>query len=369
MKRQIFIILTPGFAKDETDTTCIPSLQSFVKNLVHEYPQLRIIVIATDYPFKRAIYQWNDVEIIPLSHQNSKGVKRYWQLIVAYIQLRKFIKKKHPIGILSLWGSYTSLLGHFLAKYNSINHYCWLRGQDVRKGNRVMQLFKHHTKSLITLSEQMNNELEKNYGFRATRVIPMAVDISEFGDFSIVERDIDIIGVGSLIPLKQWEVFVDVISKLVVILPELKCVLCGDGIDRCKLKQLIVEKGLIKNIDLCGQLPHNEVLDMMGRSRILLHPSSYEGYAAVFTEALYAGCHCISFVDPEQNPVEHWHIAKDKEHMISLVKEVLQLPIESFSSIRQYEMKQCVNDIMQLYNVRKTASISFAIAENESLEA
>ena len=45
------VILTPGFPKDETDTTCIPFLQDFILELNDQYPSLKIDILAFDYPF------------------------------------------------------------------------------------------------------------------------------------------------------------------------------------------------------------------------------------------------------------------------------------------------------------------------------
>ncbi len=367
MREQSFLILTPGFPKDKDDTTCIPSIQSFVKCLKREHPTLQIIVVATDYPYTSEPYTWNGVGVIPLNHNNSKRLKRYAQLIKAYTTLKQLKAKNEFAGILSLWCSYTALLGHFFGKRNGIQHYCWLRGQDVRKGNHVARFFSNRSHELISLAPAMNDELEKNYGYRAKKIIPMAVDSETFSDFQPSKKDIDIIGVGSLTQLKQWNVFVDVVAELININPTLKCYLCGDGSERKKLEHLISSKGLSTNIKLTGELPYQQVLELMSQSKILIHPSSYEGYAAVFAEALFAGCHCISFVDPEQQPINHWHIAKSKEEMVKMCKDVLQLPLEEFCSLKQYSMEECVGDILNLYNFWKTSTIPLAIAEKDSL--
>ena len=50
-KQKTFVILTPGFAKDEADSTCIPTQQNFVRALKELYPQLNIIILAFDYPY------------------------------------------------------------------------------------------------------------------------------------------------------------------------------------------------------------------------------------------------------------------------------------------------------------------------------
>ena len=46
------VILTPGFASDESDTSCIPALQDYVLALQQSFPGLRIVVLAFQYPYK-----------------------------------------------------------------------------------------------------------------------------------------------------------------------------------------------------------------------------------------------------------------------------------------------------------------------------
>ena len=77
-----------------------------------------------------------------------------------------------------------------------------------------------------------------------------------------------------------------------------KAVLIGEGPERMKLQSLITALGLQSNISLTGELSHPEVLQWMQRTKIFLHPSSYEGFGVVCIEALHAGAHVISFVKP-----------------------------------------------------------------------
>ena len=45
-------------------------------------------------------------------------------------------------------------------------------------------------------------------------VIPIGIGPSEFMNRKISVRDIDILGVGSLIPLKQYNVFIELLNNL-----------------------------------------------------------------------------------------------------------------------------------------------------------
>ena len=51
------VILSPGFPKDEADTTCLPAHQVFIKSLNKNFPSLKIIILSFQYPFSTSHIQ------------------------------------------------------------------------------------------------------------------------------------------------------------------------------------------------------------------------------------------------------------------------------------------------------------------------
>jgi glycosyltransferase involved in cell wall biosynthesis len=96
---------------------------------------------------------------------------------------------------------------------------------------------------------------------------------------SATVREIDMIIVGSLIERKKLDLLVNVPSHINV------CVV-GDGPLRIKLQEILRDK---KNIILLGAKPNEEALDLLNRSKLLLHCSDDEGLPRVFGEALACG--------------------------------------------------------------------------------
>ena len=95
---------------------------------------------------------------------------------------------------------------------------------------------------------------------------------------------------------------------------------------------------------------HSEILQLMCRSRVLLHPSSYEGFGMVCLEALYAGAHVISFCKPMDLSIAHWHIAVSLEEMLHLTHEILQNPGNDHRSIMPYSMSDSAGAVMKLFD-------------------
>ena len=61
----------------------------------------------------------------------------------------------------------------------------------------------------------------------------------------------------------------------------------------------------------------------MQRSRVFLHPSSYEGFSGVCLEAIYAGARVISFTRPMKKDIEGWKVAASLSEMTQMAEEFL----------------------------------------------
>lgn len=161
-------------------------------------------------------------------------------------------------------------------------------------------------------------------------------------------KHIDILGVGSLIKLKQFDQFISIVAKLKTIFPEIKALLCGKGPEEYRLRQLAKDLGVDKNIEFKGELSHRDVLALMQSSKILLHPSSYEGYSTVALEALYAGCHVISLTFAERSEIKHWHIVHSEEELETKCSAILKEETD-FSQVNVHLMSESTATIMKFF--------------------
>ncbi|HMI77744.1 MAG TPA: glycosyltransferase family 4 protein, partial [Ferruginibacter sp.] len=283
------VILTPGFPESEADTTCLPMQQQLVRNIKETYPNLEIIVLSFQYPYFIKTYKWFDTTVMSFDGRNKGGIARLLRRRKLMGALNVINQKTKIKGILSFWYGECAWIGKQFADKNNIKHYCWILGQDAKKGNKYIKYAKLKGNQLIALSDFLQDEFEKNYGTTPEFVIPPGIDAKQFAH-PIKEKDIDIIAAGSLIPLKQYEIFIEVIAEIKEQVPGIKAMLIGEGPQKNKLQTLIAAHGLESNIILAGELPHPEVLQCMQRGKVFLHPSSYEGFGVVCIEALYAGC-------------------------------------------------------------------------------
>jgi glycosyltransferase involved in cell wall biosynthesis len=348
-KQKTIVILSPGFPADENDTTCIPSMQIFVKGLKQNKPGLHIVVVSFQYPFKAARYNWNGVEVIALA---GKGKGQLFRLIT-WRRVWQTLKQLHGnyqlVGLLSFWMGEAAYMGNRFAKKYGLPHYTWLLGQDAKAGNHYVKQVKPAPGSLIAISDFLAREFSINYHIQPGHTIPTGIDTSLFAA-KPGARDIDIIGVGSLIPLKQYDLFIRIIKSLTVQFPQVKALICGKGPELDYLKKQISRLRLEDHIELKGELSHPEVLALMQRSKILLHTSAYEGYSTVLSEGLYAGCHVVSLVNGmDLRPPQH-HVPANAENIPEIIKELLHDPNLQHESVLAYPVEDITNRVAALFS-------------------
>jgi len=347
-KQKALVILSPGFPANEDDTACIPPQQVFVRALKQCNPQLNVVVISFQYPFKAMTYAWFGVEVIALGGKARGGPYRLLTWKNALSVLRDLNKKYELAGLLSFWLGECALIGGRFARKNNLKHYCWMLGQDAKAGNNYVKQIKPDGSTLIALSDFLVREFSINYGIKPGQVIPPGVDTSLFGHLGAV-RDIDVMGAGSLISLKQYNLFINVIKTLTQTFPDIKAVICGKGPEMEILKKQIARLELTNNIELKGELPHGEVLALMQRSKVFLHTSAYEGFGMVLNEALYAGAQVVSLVNPMNERHAHHHVPDNAERLPVIIKELLSKPTPAYKPVLVYPIQTVVAKVMALF--------------------
>ena len=338
--------ITPGFAANEHDLNCIPPLYLLAEELSRIGVDLHILTIA--YPFTSQPYKWNGIPVVPGYGFNGRWFR--WlnhQRVLKNAKIANQIKKFDVIH--SFWFGPAWLIGQRLHKLWGIPHYTTLMGQDALTENWYLRFFKSvHAKSLIAISEVHNDIFAKSTGTRAAHSIPWGVRDQEIPTQLAGTRTVDVLGCGSLIPLKNWQLWLDVVEGLVKYNPELKAELIGDGPERKNIEELIQQKGLQKNVFLSGNLPRPQVLARMRDSKVLLHTSNYESFGYVLAEAAMNGCRIVSTpvgIAPQLTD----YIAQG-DVLIEQTKKVLELPIKSTPFV-PFLMSKTGQQYLKLYQI------------------
>jgi len=345
---QTLIILTPGFPENESDTTCLPAQQIFLKSLRNQYPHVKIVVISFQYPYNNRTYQWHHLKVIPLNGRNRRGIQRAAVWYRVWNELKNQKRKGKLIGILSFWCTECALLGKWFSRFHKVPHYCWILGQDARDENIFVKFIRPQPADLIAMSDFLAREFYRSHGIKPAHVIPNAVGGNHDANLPD-QRTIDILGAGSLIPLKQYDLFIEVVAEIKVYRSSVKALICGKGPEHEKLAAQVKKSNLIRNITLQGEVAHPDILKLMNTAKIFLHPSSYEGFSTVCLEALSEGAHVISFCQPMNESIKQWHVVTDKKQMIQKTMEILQDGEIQYESVVPYSIDDTAASVMKLF--------------------
>lgn len=339
------VFLTPGFAQNEQDSTTIPAQQIFLKALREAIPNAKLTIVAFQYPFKKNQYKWFGFDVIPLHGKNNK-LKKILTWYNAIQTLQKLNKDQKITAIHSFWIGECALIGNYFANKHNISHVVTAMGQDVKKENFFTKIMPFKKGNIVSQSQNQKKILLENHKLNSI-IIPWNLDFDSFPKME--ESAIDILGVGSLIEVKNFTFFVEIIAQLVQKKPNLKVEIIGEGKQFELLQNKIINLNLENNISLLGLLPRNEVLLKMSQATLLLHTSSFEGFGYVFAEALYAGMNIISFDVGISKTSEKWKIANSKEEMTQLCINFLnktEIAKERFLLISE---KETINSYLKLY--------------------
>ena len=362
-QRHTIVILTPAFPQNEAEDYWVPSQQSLVKAIAKNFPQWQVEVLSFSYPARASTYSWNNIPVTSfggMKYQKGKRLLLWWKV---WRQLKAIQRRKKIKALFSFWCKECALIGSWYGKLNSIPHYCWICGQDAKAGNRYVPFIRPAAKELVAISDAVAEEFSRNYRVRPAHIIPNAIDTTMFPQVNGQERAIDLLGVGALIPLKQFDLFIEIAAALKKCFPELRMVLCGEGEEKEKLVGLIKQFQLENNIILTGAIKRNKVINYMSRAKILLHPSAYEGFPTVCLEALYAGAQVISFVQPMKHPIENWHIVRNKEGMRLIAQALLANPGPG-TSVLTYSMDAMAGKWMELVQGKEMVGVRSASSKH-----
>ncbi len=341
------VLLTPGFARDEADTTCTTFLQDYLLALKRLHPAMSVELIALQYPFDRTHYPWNGIPIYSAHGKSSRYLSRLRTWIRAFRELQKLNRQQQIDVIHSFWLTEASFLAHVFSAVYGTRVVAYAIGQDALPANRYLAYPWFSKIKIVCMSRLISENLLKK-GLQTSAIIPLGVDAAKVKPTQN-ERTIDILGVGSLIPLKCYSTFIDVVAALRMAFPGIRAELAGDGPEREPLQKKIHRLGLEETITLSGSISHEAVFAKLGASRFLLHPSSSEGQSTVMMEALAAGTHVICFDVGRMDDPSKIHVCTNVDEMIKTTTALLNNPTLDHTPVMLQTMDMMVNAFTQVY--------------------
>jgi glycosyltransferase involved in cell wall biosynthesis len=110
----------------------------------------------------------------------------------------------------------------------------------------------------------------------------------------------DCIFVGRLLPHKN----VDVLLRALALVPDVTTIILGSGPERERLASLAAELGITNRVSFEAPISHENVIDRLRASRLLVFPSTREGFGIAVVEANACGVPALVVKHPDNAALE-----------------------------------------------------------------
>ena len=104
-------------------------------------------------------------------------------------------------------------------------------------------------------------------------------------EFGLPPQAIVCTGIGRLVPQKGFDILIEAFAKIASEIPDLYCIIIGEGEDKDKLTEQIRAAGLEARIRLAGYQDRSKAMSILKSSDIFVMPSRYEGTPIALLEA------------------------------------------------------------------------------------
>ncbi|PSP90550.1 glycosyltransferase family 1 protein [Halobacteriales archaeon QS_4_69_34] len=165
-------------------------------------------------------------------------------------------------------------------------------------GKTVERLCSYPPDVHIAVSERTGSDV-RGLGIGGVEVLPNGITMSEIESAPPADREVDVLFVGRFIDAKNVPLLVRTIDELQCSIPDIECVLVGEGPERESIEQLVAERDLEESIDI---LPFREsyeaVLGLMEAADVFVSTSRREGFGITALEALACGTPVVTIAHP-----------------------------------------------------------------------
>ena len=274
MKDRKRILIIAGCTDKKLISKISPILDSryveevyLVRNTEMQYSHPKLVQYSVFKPFRK---------ILPLRELNR---------IISSIYILLF--KRIDI-ILSIHFLMHGVYGYFLSKIFKKKHiFLFIESpRKYKKDKLMLKMLKSAEIIGVRGSDSMQYLLEKGIAKDKIFIPPNEFEIHDIG-ISKEKKIYDLIYIGNFVDVKDLPMWVDTVECVKRDVPNIKCIMVGDGERFNDIKERIHSKGLKDNIELVGR--KENVSEYIKKSKLLLMTSKSEGLPMVVVECMAYG--------------------------------------------------------------------------------
>lgn len=226
----------------------------------------------------------------------------------------------------------------------------YIKGFGKKKFN---QFLLERVDGVVSVSEASQNDMQSLFSLKSPklRVISIGIEVEKFCDIHLKKGGAELVHIGGFTFEKNhWELL-SIFQLLLQKNPNLKLKLIGSGPLAEKINEVVIDRGLERNVLMLGSLS-SPFKDLSSNS-ILVLPSKIEGLPAVILEAMALKIPVVAYGVggiPEvlKNGETGWCIApNNSQAFVQAIQEVLRMK----ESSKQQILDQAHNLVLTHYSL------------------
>lgn len=154
--------------------------------------------------------------------------------------------------------------------------------------------------NIVAVSEMTKKNLQlPGPDGKNIRIIPNGVDLKNISAVTPSDEACDVLFVGRLIREKNVDVLLEAVTLVQDDVPDVKCCIIGTGPEKEQLVGLAASHGLTDggSVRFFGFMEYDEMIARMKSSKVLVLPSSREGFGIVVVEAFACGVPVVTVAE------------------------------------------------------------------------
>jgi len=228
-------------------------------------------------------------------------------------------------------------------------------------GKLVEKIMVHLSNNIISVSKKTKKNLKKIKASEKSVVIPNGIDFDYISGIMPSTEKSDVIFAGRLIKEKNVDLLIRSVYLAKEKIPDIKCLIIGDGTERLKLEKLVSKLNIQNNVTFKGFMDdYHDLISYMKSSKVFALPSTREGFGIVVIEANACGLPVV-VVNHKMNAACDLIVNTKNGFIAELAKEDISEKImksmenkgkmesECIEMSRKYDWNKIVDSLEKIY--------------------